>query len=123
MDGKNALLAFGALSQPTRLAVFRLLMAHEPEGLPAGEVARRLDVPQNTMSTHLAVLTRADLIAPERRSRSIIYRARTQSVAALAEFLLHDCCGGNPSVCSELATTVSSPCSTDIPSTDEARHG
>ena len=61
MESENAILAFAALAQPTRLDVFRLLMEHEPDGLPAGEVARRLDVPHNTMSTHLATLTRAGL--------------------------------------------------------------
>lgn len=96
MESNDALLAFAALSQSTRLAVFRLLMAHEPDGLPAGEVARRLDVPQNTLSTHLAILTRADLVEAERRSRSIIYRARPASVRALADFLMRDCCGGHP---------------------------
>src|SRR3546814_9217212 len=76
MESDNAILAFAALAQPTRLDVFRLLMEHEPDGLPAGEIARRLDVPHNTMSTHLATLTRASLIEAERHSRSIIYRAR-----------------------------------------------
>ena len=123
MEEKHALLAFAALAQSTRLAVFRLLMAHEPEGLPAGEVARRLDVPQNTLSTHLAVLTRADLIAAERRSRSIIYRARTESIAALADFLLRDCCGGNPQACAQLTTMVPSTCATEPRSIEEARHG
>lgn len=100
MDERDALLAFAALSQPTRLAVFRLLVEHEPDGLAAGEIARRLAVPQNTMSTHFGVLARAGLIGSERRSRSIVYRARTESIAALADFLLRDCCGGRPSVCS-----------------------
>ena len=51
MESDDAILAFAALAQPTRLDVFRLLMEHEPDGLPAGEVARKLDVPHNTMST------------------------------------------------------------------------
>ena len=123
MDEKNALLAFAALSQSTRLAVFRLLIAHEPVGLPAGEVARRLDVPQNTLSTHLAILTRADLIEAERRSRSIIYRARTYSIAALAEFLMHDCCGGNPQSCSEPTEMVPATCATGPCSNEEISHG
>jgi DNA-binding transcriptional ArsR family regulator len=110
MDEKHALLAFAALSQSTRLAVFRLLITHEPKGLPAGEAARRLDVPQNSLSTHLAVLTRAGLITAERRSRSIIYRVRTESIAALAEFLLHDCCRGNPLVCADLDAVPPSAC-------------
>lgn len=123
MDEKQALLAFSALSQPTRLAVFRLLMTHEPLGLPAGEVARRLDVPQNTMSTHLAILARADLITAERQSRSIIYRARTASISDLSEFLLHDCCGGNPRICARPAAPDPSTCSAEPPTGEETLHG
>lgn len=120
MDETDALLAFAALSQSTRLAVFRLLIAHEPGGLPAGEVARRLEVPQNTLSTHLGILTRAELIEAERRSRSIIYRARTDSIRALADFLMRDCCGGHPEACTEAA--VHDPCSSETCST-EVPHG
>ena len=58
-----AIEAFSALSQPTRLEAFRLLVKQEPDGLPAGEIARRLDVPHNTMSTHLAILARAGLVS------------------------------------------------------------
>lgn len=123
MDDINALLAFAALSQSTRLDVFRLLMANEPSGLPAGEVARRLVVPQNTMSTHLAVLTRAGLIVAERRSRSIIYRARVESVRALVDFLMHDCCCGNPQICAALAPVGSSTCADDPRPAEEAFHG
>ncbi len=123
MDDTDALLAFAALSQSTRLDVFRLLMAAEPEGLPAGEVARRLAVPQNTMSTHLAVLARAGLIASERRSRSIIYRARVESVRALVDFLMHDCCGGNPQVCAALAPVGSPTRADETRCAEEASHG
>jgi DNA-binding transcriptional ArsR family regulator len=75
MDTDQAIVAFSALAQPTRLEVFRLLMEYEPNGLPAGEIARRIAVPHNTMSTHLAILTRAGLIEDERQSRSIGTRA------------------------------------------------
>ena len=56
MDNESVIVALGALAQATRLDAFRLLVRHEPEGLPAGEVAKALDVPQNTMSVHLATL-------------------------------------------------------------------
>ena len=123
MEQTDALMAFAALSQSTRHDVFRLLMAHEPIGLPAGEVARRLAVPQNTMSTHLAVLTRAGLIMAERRSRTIIYRARVDGVRALIDFLTHDCCGGNPRICAALAPASASSCSLDPVTAEEATHG
>ena len=109
MDSNEAVLAFSALAQPTRLEVFRLLTAHEPDGLAAGEIARRMDVPHNTMSTHLAILTRAGMIDAERQSRSIIYRAQLEAVRGLAGFLVKDCCGGRPELCAPLIADLS-PC-------------
>lgn len=117
MDSSDALLAFAALSQTTRLDVFRLLVAHEPTGLPAGEVANRLGVPQNTLSTHLAILTRAGLIAAARHGRSIVYRARIDGVRALADFLVRDCCAGRPELCAppEPVEACASPsCSSEV---------
>jgi len=107
MEQNGALLAFAALSQSTRLDVFRLLIAFEPTGLAAGEVARRLAVPKNTLSAHLGVLTRAGLITAERRSRSIVYRADLGSLGALVEFLTRDCCGGDPRACGAPSPTGS----------------
>jgi Predicted transcriptional regulator len=65
-------------------------MEYEPDGLPAGEIARRLTVPHNTMSTHLAILSRAGLVEAERQSRSIIYRAKLDAVRALTGVLVND---------------------------------
>ncbi|MGA2495374.1 MAG: metalloregulator ArsR/SmtB family transcription factor [Roseiarcus sp.] len=95
----SALEAFSALSQSTRLEVFRLLIRCEPLGLPAGEIAARLGVPQNTLSTHLAVLTRAGLTSSERRGRSIVYRVQLDAVRALVGFLTDACCDGRPELC------------------------
>jgi len=102
MESTDAIDVLAALAQPTRLDAFRLIMKHEPDGLPAGEVARLLDVPQNTMSTHLAILTRAGLISAERQSRLIIYRAELDRVREIASFLVNDCCGGRPELCEPL---------------------
>lgn len=102
MESGDALACLAALSQSTRLETFRLLVRHEPEGLPAGEVARQLDVPQNTMSTHLAVLTRAGLLRSERLSRSIVYRADVERLREMMLFLAKDCCGGHADLCQPL---------------------
>jgi ArsR family transcriptional regulator, arsenate/arsenite/antimonite-responsive transcriptional repressor len=111
MDKEDALLGLAALAQATRLEVFRLLAAHEPEGLAAGEIARRLAVPHNTMSSHLAILTRAGLIGPERQSRTIIYRVSLTRFGALASYLLKGCCGGHPEVCAPLVEALTPCCS------------
>lgn len=110
MEKEAAILSLAALAQSTRLDVFRLLIAHEPDGIPAGEIARELAVPHNTMSTHLAILTRAGLIRSQRRSRSIIYRADLNHFRAVATFLLKDCCGGRPEVCAPLIEDLAPRC-------------
>jgi DNA-binding transcriptional ArsR family regulator len=111
MEENSAAETFAALAQPTRLAAFRLIVEHMPEGLPAGDVARLLEVPQNTMSSHLAVLTRAGLVSFERRSRSIIYRAEIERVREMASFLVSDCCGGRPELCAPLVAEFTPCCS------------
>ena len=109
MESESTILALRALAQPTRLNVFRLLVRHEPDGLPAGEIARQLDVPQNTMSTHLAILTRAKLASSERQSRTIVYRADLDTLRALTLFLVKDCCAGRPELCAPLVEELT-PC-------------
>lgn len=77
--------------------------------MPAGELARRVGVPQNTMSAHLSVLVNAGLIMGERQSRSIIYRVDLTRFGELVLYLLQDCCGGNASLCAPLIADLT-PC-------------
>ncbi len=102
MESHETIDALAALAQPTRLEAFRLLVRREPDGVPAGELARLLAVPQNTLSAHLAVLSRAGLVTGERRSRSILYRADLARFRAVVTFLLRDCCDGRPEICAPL---------------------
>ena len=67
----SAIEGFGSLAQPTRLAAVRHLLAVHPQSLPAGEIARRCDVPHNTMSTQLGILNRAGLVSVEKDGRSM----------------------------------------------------
>src|SRR5258706_689684 len=96
MESEQAILALAALAQSTRLGVFRLLVKHEPNGLAAGEIAKTLAVPQNTMSAHLAILARAGLVGSERQSRSIIYPADLPTFPNLTSFMVADCCSRSP---------------------------
>jgi len=111
METELAVLALAALSQSTRLEAFRTLVRHEPDGLAAGDLARQLEVPPNTLSAHLAILTRARLVSSERRSRSIVYRANLAGFRDVAVFLLRDCCGGRPEVCEPVVQILESCCS------------
>lgn len=112
MESENAILALAALAQSTRLDVFRLLVKHEPDGLSAGDIAKHLAVPHNTMSSHLGILFRAGLVRSERRSRSIIYRADLVRFREVATFLLQDCCGAHPEVCTPILDALTPCCPT-----------
>src|ERR1700761_1445400 len=106
MEMKPALAALGALAQESRLAVFRLLIKAGPEGMAAGDIARKLDTAANTMSAQLLVLSNAGLIRATREGRSIIYAADFARMSALLEFLTRDCCGGRPEICRPLVMNI-----------------
>jgi DNA-binding transcriptional ArsR family regulator len=109
MENEQAVMALAALAQSTRLEAFRTLVKHEPEGIAAGDLARALEVPQNTLSAHLAILSRAELVTSERHSRSIVYRANLPAFQRIALFLLQDCCGGRPEICAPILESLQ-PC-------------
>ncbi|QQP91291.1 metalloregulator ArsR/SmtB family transcription factor [Skermanella sp. TT6] len=100
MDTKHAIASLSALAQETRLDVYRLLIRAGGEGMPAGEIARTLGVPPNTLSSHLALMANAGLVTSSRVGRSIIYNANYDGMRDLLVFLTEDCCQGNPEVCS-----------------------
>mgnify|MGYP003761175691 CR=1 FL=1 len=110
MDISHALTAFDALGQPTRLAVFRLLVQAGPEGVSAGDIAVRLDVRQNTLSTHLGVLVAAGLVTAQRKGRSIRYFANLTALRESVGWLLQDCCGGKPEACKPILDLIICSC-------------
>jgi ArsR family transcriptional regulator, arsenate/arsenite/antimonite-responsive transcriptional repressor len=99
MDERQALYAFAALSQETRLRIVRLLVEAGPEGMPAGAIGEAVDASSSNGSFHLSQLERAGLIRSRREARSIIYSAAYPKLAELVAFLMRDCCKGRPEVC------------------------
>jgi DNA-binding transcriptional ArsR family regulator len=99
MKTLDALQALAALSHATRLEVFRLLVRQGAIGLPAGQIAERLEVAPSTLSPHLAQLERAGLATSSRDERRIFYAVNIEGMRALLAFLTEDCCGGHPEIC------------------------
>ena len=111
MKKSNVIGALGALSQETRLDIFRLLVQKGPEGLPAGEIGTRLGQPSPTMSFHLNQLRFAGLITSRRASRSIIYSANFKAMNDLLAYLTENCCGGRSELCApEAAPSCGTEC-------------
>jgi ArsR family transcriptional regulator, arsenate/arsenite/antimonite-responsive transcriptional repressor len=99
MNTSDAIHSLAALAQETRLDIFRLLVRHAPEGLPAGVIARRLRLPGPTLSFHLNILAATELVHPHKNGRSISYSANLQAVNRLTSFLMENCCGGRAACC------------------------
>ncbi len=110
MEISEAIDALGALAQASRLKVFRLLVRQGPSGMAAGDIARALDVPPNTLSSHLAILTRARLVTARKEGRSVIYAMDTAGTRALLSFLVEDCCRAEPNVCDQLIQSALAGC-------------
>lgn len=102
MESKAAVAALAALAHVGRLAAFRLLVQIGPEGMAAGEIARRIGVLPNTLSANLNLLGNAGLIGSRREGRSIIYVADYAGMTALLGFLVEDCCGGSTAICTPI---------------------
>ena len=99
MDAPAAVAALGALAQDTRLRAFRLLVECGPDGLPAGVVAERLDVPPSSLTFHLQHLLRSGLATQRRVGRQLIYAADFTAMNALVGFLTENCCGRGVAAC------------------------
>lgn len=107
MNADDALAVLAALSHPTRLETFRLLVRNGPDGLSTGELVDATGLTQSTFSTHLAVLARTGLVDAEKRGRLMIQRARMDRVRDLMLFLARDCCQGRAELCEPLLAELS----------------
>lgn len=99
MKSESAIAALSALAQESRLAVFRLLVTRGADGMPAGQIGERLNIPAPTLSFHLAQLSQAGLVKARREGRSLIYAADYPNMNALMAFLTENCCGGAAAAC------------------------
>lgn len=102
MNNDDAISILSALAHPTRLAAFRLLIRHEPDGLPTGALVEASGLSQSTFSTHLAVMARAGLVLSEKSGRQQIQRANLDALKGLMVYLARDCCQGRADLCAPL---------------------
>jgi ArsR family transcriptional regulator len=94
MEMMQAVKALSGLAQNTRLAIFRLLVQAGPQGIAAGAIGEKLELPPATLSFHLAGLTRAGLARSRQEGRFVIYSADYAAMNALVGFLTENCCAG-----------------------------
>jgi len=110
MEIELAIKRLSAIAQEARLGVFRLLVKAGPDGMAAGDIARRLDVAANTLSAQLLILANAGLVRARREGRSIVYAINFEAMRDLLVFLTKDCCGGRAEMCAPLAQLAANCC-------------
>ncbi|UCD67674.1 MAG: helix-turn-helix transcriptional regulator [Betaproteobacteria bacterium] len=94
MNDMEAARALSALGHETRLAIFRTLVQAGPDGLAAGDIARRLDLAPSVLSFHLKDLRYAGLTGSRQAGRFVIYSAVFSAMTGLLDYLTENCCGG-----------------------------
>jgi DNA-binding transcriptional ArsR family regulator len=107
MDKTSATSVFESLASGIRLDVYRLLVRTGPEGLVAGEIAGRLDIPSTNLSFHLKALTQARLVTVEQEGRFQRYRANMPLMLDLIGYLTAECCAGDPGQCADISAVLS----------------
>ncbi|MBV8537868.1 MAG: helix-turn-helix transcriptional regulator [Alphaproteobacteria bacterium] len=93
MKADKAVAALGAIAHGHRLAIFRMLVERGPDGLPAGQIAGRLEVPPSSLTFHLQQLLHAGLVTQRRLGRQLIYAADFAAMNGLIAYLTENCCG------------------------------
>ena len=91
--------ALAALAQPTRLAIYRLLVTNGKEGLAAGQIAEKLKVSPANMSFHFKELSHAGLVESKQDGRFVYYAANFAVMNGMVEYLTENCCGGHDDSC------------------------
>ena len=107
MNQKLAIEAFAAFAHDSRMSIYKMLVREASSGLPVGEISRQLSIVPSTLSGHLAVLKRADLVQATRHHREIHYSANLHTMNSLVGFMLSDCCDGQIENCSKILTLLS----------------
>lgn len=111
----QALAAFAAMSQDTRLRIIRLLVTVGPDGLAAGSIGESVGASSSRLSFHLTHLEQAGLVRSRREARSIIYSADFTALSGLVAFLMRDCCQGRPEICDPAMAALAECCVADAP--------
>ena len=86
---------FDALSNETRLQIFRILVQHSQTGITPTEISKEMDdFPRNTLSFHLSLMTNVGLCSFEKQGKQIFYKPNCKQIKEITKFLLTDCCEG-----------------------------
>ena len=89
---------FAAMGTDSRLRIVQLLLSAHPDGMVAGEIQTELGLSASNLSHHLDKLKNEDLIQVVREGTFLRYRASTEALEDLLNFLYSECCTRNRAI-------------------------
>jgi DNA-binding transcriptional ArsR family regulator len=89
---------FSAMGTDARLRIMQLLLSAHPEGLVVSEIQEELEIPNSTLSHHLDKLRNEGLVNVQRESTFLRYKANSEALQELLQFLYAECCTRNKAV-------------------------
>lgn len=102
MDIEKAEKILQSIGNATRIKIFKLLVEYSEVGVCSTGIAKKLDIPQNTISFHLTNMKNADLVIAKKEGKNIIYRVNKATFDNLQEYLFKDCCSKNDRLCGQI---------------------
>lgn len=99
MDNTSAVVLLNSIAQEARLDIFRLLVQAGSDGLAAGVISARLNIPNSTLSFHLKELSNAGMVTSRQEGRFIYYAANYETMNSLLAYLTENCCAGQAACC------------------------
>ena len=92
MELETAALLLSKMGNPTRLKIVRLLVRAGDQGMPVGQLQKKLQIPGSTLTHHIAHLKSADLIRQERERATLICKMEYERLNHLVSYLTEECC-------------------------------
>lgn len=92
MDFNNTVRAFKMLGHPARLNIVKALIPAGKKGLPVGDLQKKLNIPNSTLSHHVSSLVSANLLIQNRDGRILYCIVNYEKIDCLKIFLEKDCC-------------------------------
>lgn len=92
MEEKRVAQCLEALSNETRLKIFRYLVRVGRQGAPVGDIQKQFNIPNSTLSHHLARMIRVNMVIQERHGRILTCTANYELMDNILAFLNENCC-------------------------------
>jgi DNA-binding transcriptional ArsR family regulator len=106
MNTQDTAARLEALGNPTRLAIYRLLVRAGDSGLPVGKIQQKLELAGSTLSHHLKALVIVGLVRQDREGTTLFCRANFSVMRALVDFLVAECCVDENACCEAEASAA-----------------